>query len=141
MSDHQIVSKSMDNDSSLFEAVALSASLTVADLRMSMVWYRDVLGFSIAREYERDGALMAVAIKAGEIELLLTQDNGARGDDRVKGDGCSLQFTTTQDVDAIASRAVAAGVVLDTEPTDAFGARMFRLRDPDGFRLVISSQR
>jgi hypothetical protein len=32
-------------------------------------------------------------------------------------------------------------VVLDTEPTDAFGARVFRLRDPDGFRIVVSSPR
>jgi hypothetical protein len=26
-----------------------------------------------------------------------------------------------------------------SQPADAFGARFFRLRDPDGFRLVISS--
>jgi uncharacterized glyoxalase superfamily protein PhnB len=59
----------------------------------------------------------------------------------LKGEGFSLQFTTTQDVDAIARRAVERGASLDTEPSDAFGARVFRLRDPDGFRLVISSKR
>ena len=36
-----------------FEAIALAASLTVADVRASAAWYRDVLGFAIAREYER----------------------------------------------------------------------------------------
>jgi hypothetical protein len=31
--------------------------------------------------------------------------------------------------------------VLESEPADAWGARVFRLRDPDGFKLVISSER
>ena len=32
------------------------------------------------------------------------------------------------------------GGVLDTEPADMpWGARVFRLRDPDGFKLTISS--
>jgi hypothetical protein len=35
---------------------------------------------------------------------LLSQDNGAKGEERAKGEGFSLQFTTTQDVDAIADR-------------------------------------
>jgi uncharacterized glyoxalase superfamily protein PhnB len=140
MSDTTISSRTNDTSAS-FEAVSLAASLTVADLRGSTAWYRDVLGFAVAREYERDGALIAVTMSAGEIELLLTQDNGARGEERVKGEGFSLRFTTAQDVDALASGIVARGGVLDMEPTDAFGARVFRLRDPDGFRLVISSQK
>jgi uncharacterized glyoxalase superfamily protein PhnB len=57
----------------------------------------------------------------------------------VKGEGFSLQITTAQDIDALASNAKRAGATLDSEPADAWGARVFRLRDPDGFRLVISS--
>jgi len=72
---------------------------------------------------------------------LLSQDNGAKGEERSKGEGFSLQFTTTKDVDAIADRAKSKGAKLDTEPSDVWGARVFRLRDRDGFRLVISSQR
>jgi uncharacterized glyoxalase superfamily protein PhnB len=55
--------------------------------------------------------------------------------------GFSLQITTPQDVDAIAARAKAAGAEFDTAPTDAYGVRVFRLRDPDGFKLVVSSPR
>jgi hypothetical protein len=44
-------------------------------------------------------------------------------------------------VDAIAAFAKRAGAALDSEPADAWGRRVFRLRDPDGFRLVISSPR
>jgi uncharacterized glyoxalase superfamily protein PhnB len=53
----------------------------------------------------------------------------------------TAQITTTQDIDALASNAKRAGAILDSEPADAWGARVFRLRDPDGFRLVFSSPR
>jgi uncharacterized glyoxalase superfamily protein PhnB len=52
-----------------------------------------------------------------------------------------MQFTTTDDIDALAAKARDAGATLDTEPMDAWGARVFRLRDPDGFKLVFSSPR
>jgi lactoylglutathione lyase len=120
-------------------AQSLEASLTVADVRRSVVWYRDVLRFSVDREFERNGQLLAVSMRAGAIRILLTQDDGARGLDRIKGEGFSLQITTTHDIDALASNAKRAGAVLDSEPVDAWGARVFRLRDPDGFRLVVTS--
>ena len=122
-------------------AQSLDASLTAGDLSRSRDWYRDVLGFTIDREYARDDRVFAVAMRAGSIRLLLTQDDGAKGMGRAKGDGFSLQITTPQDIDAIAAHAKEAGATLDTEPMDAWGARVFRLRDPDGFRLVISSPR
>jgi len=124
-----------------FEATALGASLTVADLGASLAWYRDVLGFTISREFERAGVPFAARLTAGSVAILLTQDNGAKGSERAKGEGFSLQFTTAQNVDDLATRAKASGVALETEPADVWGARVFRLRDPDGFRLVISSER
>ncbi len=124
-----------------FEAITVGPSLTVASLDASMAWYRDVVGFAVERTYEREGKLMAVALRAGSVEILLTQDNGAKGADRAKGEGFSLMFTSLQDIDALAAQAKARGATLDTEPTDAFGMRVFRLRDPDGFRLAIASKR
>jgi len=122
-------------------AQSLEASLTVRDLPASVAWYRDVLGFTLDREYRRDGRLLAVALRAGAVQLLLGQDDGARGPDRVKGEGFSLQVTTAQDVDEMAARIRARGGELETEPADVWGKRAFRLRDPDGFRFTISSPR
>lgn len=124
-----------------FTATSLAAALTVADLAASVAWYRDVLGFAVEREFERGGVPFAARVTAGPVALLLTQDTGAKGTDRVKGEGFSLQLTTTEDIDALAARVKAHGVTLDLEPTDAWGARVFRLRDPDGFRFAISSGR
>ena len=122
-------------------AQSLEVSLTVADARRSTTWYRDTLGFSVDREFERDGKLRAVSLRAGAVRILLSQDDGSKGTDRIKGEGFSIQITTAQSIDDIAARAKKAGAVLGSEPTDAFGARVFRLRDPDGFRIVVSSPR
>ena len=125
-----------------FRAREMTASLTVKDLQKSVAWYRDLLGFIVDREMERDGKLRAVALKAGAIRILLNQDDGARGFDRVKGEGFSLQFITTQSVDDIANRIKSGGGALETEPADMpWGVRAFRVRDPDGFKFAISSER
>jgi uncharacterized glyoxalase superfamily protein PhnB len=124
-----------------FRALILSASLTVKDLQKSLAWYRDVVGFTVDREYEREGKLRAVALKAGAVKILIGQDDGAKGLDRVKGEGFSLQFTTAQNVDELAKRIKELGGTLESEPADIWGARVFRLQDPDGFKLVISSER
>jgi uncharacterized glyoxalase superfamily protein PhnB len=121
-------------------ANSLSVSLTVKDIRTSLAWYRDVLGFTVAQEYERGGALRAVSLSAGVGRVLLSQDDGAKGADRAKGEGISFMLTTEESVDALATQAKAAGAALDSEPSDAFGRRAFRLRDPDGFRIAISSE-
>ena len=119
---------------------SLEAALTVKNLEASVAWYTDTLGFTVDRTHERGGRLIAVSIRAGTVRLLLAEDDGAKGLDRVKGDGLSLQITIEQDVDAVASRIQDHGWVLDMAPvTGPHGLRVFRLRDPDGFRITISS--
>ena len=48
-----------------FRARAISVSLTAKDLQKSVAWYRDVVGLTVDQQYERDGTLRAVALKAG----------------------------------------------------------------------------
>ena len=129
-------------ESESFHATVLSASLTVKDLGKSLAWYHDVLGFTIDRKIEREGKLRAVALKAGVVRISINQDDGAKGWNRIKGEGFSLNITTEQNIDKIANRIKELGGVLDTEPVDMpWGVRLFRLKDPDGFKLVISSPR
>lgn len=125
-----------------FSARALTASMTVKDLAKSHAWYRDVLGFTVKQEHQREGQLVAVSFKAGDVEILINQDDGKKGWERAKGEGISLMFTTPQGIDAYAARITSAGGTLATEPADMpWGARVFRVVDPDGFKLVFSSER
>ncbi len=123
-----------------FAATGLSVSLTVNDLGTSVAWYRDVVGFEVQHQFEREGKPFAARLQAGPVALLVTQDNGARGPGRAKGEGLSLRLTTEQNVDALAGHIKTQGVTLESEPFDAWGMRAFRVRDPDGFLLVISSE-
>ena len=124
------------------QAGPLSVSLTVKDMQKSLAWYRDVLGCSVVRTREQDGALRSVSLSAGDVRIAINLDDGKKGWDRAKGEGFSLQISTSQDIDAIAKGIRQRGGSLDTEPADMpWGVRMFRLRDPDGYKFAISSPR
>lgn len=122
-----------------FTATVLMASLTVRDIHRSLSWYRDIVGFTVETQMEREGKLRAVRLSAGPVRILINQDDGAKGWDRVKGEGFSLTFNTNQDIDDIANGIKARGGELASEPADMpWGVRMFRLVDPDGYKLSIS---
>lgn len=120
---------------------AVNPAITATDLQASLAWYRDILGFTVAEEYRNEDRLMAVRLKAGTVELLLAQDDFAKGHDRQKGVGLRLFFVTAQDVDQLAAAIKARGGQLTQEPMDQpWGTRDFAVVDPDGFNISISTE-
>jgi uncharacterized glyoxalase superfamily protein PhnB len=118
---------------------SLAPSLTVNDLNRSIRFYTG-LGFAIGEEMKEDGELLGVTLEAGDVHLGLSQDDFAKGRDRVKGVGMRLYFETDQDVAAVARQAKAAGVALDAEPGPLpWGPKGFTVTDPDGFKLTIAN--
>ena len=59
----------------LLNGRTLSNSLTVKDLAASLAWYTDIVGFAVDQKHEREGKLMAVSLKAGDVRILINQDN------------------------------------------------------------------
>ncbi len=128
--------------SELLRGRPLAISLTVKDLQKSLTYYQDTLGFVVERKIEREGKLRSVALKAGDVSISINQDDGAKGWERVKGEGFSLRITTDQNIDEVAESIKKHGGTLDSEPADMpWGSRAFRFRDPDGYRFAISSPR
>jgi uncharacterized glyoxalase superfamily protein PhnB len=114
-------------------------SLTVDDLQKSEKFFT-ALGFAIEDRWEQDGRLMGLMLRAGDVGLGLAQDDGAKGRDRIKGVGMRLYIETADDIDDVAARAKAAGVVLTREPHDTdWGNRAFEVTEPSGFLLTIAS--
>jgi uncharacterized glyoxalase superfamily protein PhnB len=125
-----------------FNAATLGCSLTCKTIETSIAFYRDALGFSVDMTFENAGKLAGAVISAGSIRIVLNQDDGKLGWDRVKGQGFYLQINVpaAADVDAAAVRIKAAGGALIDEPADRpWGARMFQFKDPDGFKLGVST--
>jgi len=121
------------------KATGLMPSLTVDNVQKSSDFFTG-LGFEVEERWEENGVLQGVMLKAGAVQLGLTQDDGKKGRDRVKGVGMRLYIETTDRIDEIASRAKAAGVPLSSDPHDTeWGSRAFEVKEPSGFLLTISS--
>jgi len=119
----------------------ITPGITVNDLARSLAFYTEGLGFIVHERWEEEGKLAGVELSAGNAHLVLTQDDFKKGRDRVKGIGVRLWFYTAQDLDGLAARAKASGIVLDQEPADMpWGARIFMLTDPDGFKISFSKE-
>jgi uncharacterized glyoxalase superfamily protein PhnB len=117
---------------------SVSPAFTVNDLQKSLAWYCDVVGFAIGERWERDGKLMGAELRAGDVSLMIGQDDWKKGRDRVKGEGFRLYCQTAQDADRLAAQIKARGGTLAQEPKDeSWGARMFSVEDPDGYKITI----
>ena len=120
--------------------IATSPAITVNDLEASLKWYCDVVGFHLEEKFEHEGEVRGASLLAGDQRLMLSQDDWAKGRDRVKGQAVRLYLQTSQDVDEVAAGIKARGGTLASEPADQpWGARTFDLVDLDGFQLTITS--
>ena len=115
-------------------------SLTVNNLQQSLDFFAG-LGFEIEDRWEENGKLLGAMLKAGDARLGLSQDDGKKGKDRVKGVGMRIYIEADDDIDQVAARAKAAGVRLTREPHDTeWGTRAFEVTEPSGFMLTIGSK-
>jgi uncharacterized glyoxalase superfamily protein PhnB len=132
----------MTTTTSALNATTMGCSLTCKNVDASIRFYTEVLGFSVDQKFEQDGKLAGATISAGNIRIVLNQDDGKLGWDRIKGQGFYLQLNVASaaDVDSAAARIRKAGGTLLNEPADRpWGARMFQFKDLDGFKLGVST--
>jgi|SRR5215203_2569159 len=118
---------------------SIMPSLTVDDINQSTSFFTG-LGFEVEERWEQDGTLLGVMLKAGNIGLGLSQDDGKKGRDRVKGAGMRLYIEADDNIDELAARAKAAGITLASEPQDTeWGNRSFDVKEPSGLVITIGS--
>jgi uncharacterized glyoxalase superfamily protein PhnB len=132
----------MTDTTAAINATNLGCSITCKDLQASIRFYRDGIGFAVGETYENEGKVVAAVVSAGDCRIVLNQDDGKLGWDRIKGQGFYLQINVAApaDVDAAAARIKAAGGKLIDEPADRYwGVRMFQFNDLDGFKLGVST--
>lgn len=114
-------------------------SLTVNNLQQSLDFFSG-LGFEVEDKWEQDGKLLGAMLKAGEARLGLSQDDGKKGANRVKGVGMRIYIEAADNIDQVAARAKASGISLTREPHDTdWGSRAFEVTEPSGFALTIGS--
>jgi lactoylglutathione lyase len=128
--------------------MGIGVELHVADVERTIAFY-EVLGFRVTRRWE--DWLRAVrpgAAPVGDAELVIQGDAGLRTRDHYftpyldrtpRGVGVEITLEV-EDVDAVHAAAVAAGlrIVKPIQDRD-WKARDFRLADPDGFFVRVTS--
>ena len=121
------------------QGTSVMPSLTVNNLQQSLDFFA-ALGFELEDRWEENGVLLGAMIKAGNARLGLSQDDGKKGLDRVKGVGMRIYIEADDNIDDVAARAKAAGLTLKSEPHDTdWGSRAFEVTEPSGFALTIGS--
>jgi len=121
------------------QGTSVMPSLTVNDLQRSLDFFA-ALGFEVEDRWEENGVMLGAMLKAGNARLGLSQDDGKKGRDRVKGVGMRIYIEAADNIDEVAARAKAAGVTLQREPHDTdWGSRAFEVTEPSGFVLTIGS--
>ena len=114
-------------------------TLSVADVRASVGWYSEVLGFGTVFVLPgADGAPVLGHLRWRKYADVLMVPEGAESTGR-KGVGVSLSFLVGDvGVDAMAERLAGRGVELDEGPvTRPWNTREIVVMDPDGYRLVF----
>lgn len=132
----------MTHAAAAINATNLGCSITCKDVAASIRFYQDAIGFAVEQTFEYEGKVVAGIVGAGDCRLVLNQDDGKLGWDRIKGQGFYIQINVASaaDVDAAAERIKANGGTLLSEPADRpWGARMFQFNDLDGFKLGVST--
>ncbi len=118
----------------------LTPLLQVFDMRASVAFYRDTLGFEVSGTYEPDGHLYWAELKLGAATLML---NASFEDDerpaepdaaRAEGHHDTELYLRCEDVGAIHADLQKRGVAV-TPPQESHGRREIRISDPDGFVL------
>jgi uncharacterized glyoxalase superfamily protein PhnB len=139
----------------------LCVMLTVKDMKKSVPFYRDQLGFEIAEAWpDRDNPMWANLTLAGQSIMLgaamSSEDMGDCGggdagaqkkalyekamkDFRSNKPGVGvIVYVTAENVDEYHKRVRSKGVKPITEPTTEFyGIRDFLVEDPDGYQLMF----
>ncbi len=114
---------------------------TVKNLASSIEFYVDGLGFTVDQRWETGGELRGAMLKAGRCRIGLSQDDFAKGSERVKGLGMSIWLTTTQDLETLVARIKGNGISLTQELEEMpWGGWTFALADPDGFKLTFKNE-
>lgn len=107
-----------------------------SDIQKSLLFYRDILHFTVIRE--EDGV---VWLQAGEGERAVQVLLHPREEELAPVGSMALAFEYDM-VDVVIHRAKRAGVTVEMEPTDQwygwYGAREAALRDPDNTYVFLA---
>lgn len=116
--------------------------MQVFDMRRSVAWYRDLLGFEVLQTHEPDGHLHWALLKLGDAVLMLNAkfEDDAQLEMRaahVEGHGDLTLYFDCPDVDQAYQDLLDRGCDVKPPVTRFYGMRQVTVIDPDGYELCF----
>ena len=132
-------------------ATSVTPLLEVYDMRCSVAFYCDLLGFALVDKYEPDGNLYWAMLKlggatGGGATIMLNsryeaKDQPAQADPSLRpGHADTTLFFMCDDVDAAYAHVRAKGIDAKEPANTHYGMRQLYLTDPDGFQLCFQKR-
>jgi uncharacterized glyoxalase superfamily protein PhnB len=118
--------------------------LSVLDMRKSVDWYRDVLGFEVLSTWEPEGTLHWAMLRLGGATLMLNSmfENAeqAASYKPVKEREDVILYFSCADADEAYRDLHAKGCPIKEPVSTFYGMRQLFIADPDGFQLCFQHQ-
>ncbi len=117
----------------------------VSDVQVTIKFYQEALGFEDSFTLpDGDGNVVHASVRNGDTMIMfapLTAELKTSPDALGKGAALYLMLDETDDIDALFSKAEAAGASVIHPPKDEFwGDRVFGVADPDGYQIFVGKQ-
>jgi catechol 2,3-dioxygenase-like lactoylglutathione lyase family enzyme len=125
-----------------FQFTKLTPNLVVADVARSIVFYRDVLGFTLTRTVPDEGPFVFASLESGPVEIFLNAMDAAAAD-YPAFKGRPIGGTLTQFIMVTGIRQMhdtLAGRVTTVMPLEKkwYGVTEFAISDPDGYLITFA---
>jgi glyoxylase I family protein len=118
---------------------ALWPLLAVDDIDVSLMFWRDRLGFTIVQQAEGDdGRVFWCRLERGSSSIMLQAAAAEDGPAKERGRGVTLYFVC-DDVDAFFAEVSSRGWKVDPPTVAYYGMRQLYLSEPNGYFVCFES--
>jgi uncharacterized glyoxalase superfamily protein PhnB len=114
--------------------------LNVADIEVSLAFWRDLIGFEVTTRFEYEGRLAFANLRSGDVELMLN----ARGGDPAPRQARphyteAVIYLGVPSVHALVANLRGKGFAAPEPERQVYGLDEVVVRDPDGYEIAFTS--
>jgi len=113
--------------------------LFVSDIRRSLEFYSQALGFEVVGRAEGENGVFWCRLQRGGACLMLQQQDSARALAVPPAPSVGFYFVC-EDVDAVFAELVEKGLAVGPPAEAYYGMKQIHVPDPDGYEMVFESR-
>jgi catechol 2,3-dioxygenase-like lactoylglutathione lyase family enzyme len=114
--------------------------LNVADIEMSLTFWRDLIGFEEVNRFDHEGELVFASLRSADIELMLNARGGDPAPRRARPHYTeAVIYFGVPSVHDLVRDLRAKGFDAPDPETEPYGLDEITVRDPDGYEIAFTS--